>query len=199
MLDDTQFPNLDDFLAQLMPNARLNAAIRALRMLPPDTVTAAAQLESIRSLPAGSQVTAHPNYLPALRQARAGDLSRPRIMALQRDIDRMNVMSPIYTRTRKRDVTGIAQREAHVIDVPITEAERAFYEAVLAHARAQARAHSRSGWIPGFAGMMRERQAASCIAATREYLVEQLRTRAADLEVEESSDEVMPESSTEVP
>ena len=198
LLDDTQFPNLDDFLAQLMPNARLNAAIRALRMLPPDTVSAAAQLESIRSLPAGSQVTAHPNYLPALRQARAGDLSRPRIMALQRDIDRMNVMSPIYTRTRKRDVTGIAQREAHVIDVPITEAERGFYEAVLAHARAQARAHSRSGWIPGFAGMMRERQAASCIAATREYLVEQLRTRAADLEVEESSDEVMPESATEV-
>jgi hypothetical protein len=87
-------------------------------------------------------------------------------------------------------VSGIAHREAYVFNVELTAAEKAFYEAVLEHARAEARASSATGMAPGWAGMMRERQAASSVAATREYLIEHHRTRGADLQVEASSSEI---------
>jgi len=106
----------------------------------------------------------------------------------------MNVISSIYTRTRKRDVAGVAKRQAYVIDVSITEQEKTFYDAVLAHARAQARSRSASGVIPGFVGMMRERQAASCMTATREYF-EELHRGHDNLWVEDSTTDVQPEVS----
>ena len=104
----------------------------------------------------------------------------------------LNVISSIYTRTVKRDVSGAAKRAAHAINVPVTEQEAVFLEAVLVHARAQSKQRSASGWTPGFTGVMRERQAASCITAMREYLEESLRSRSegtgrALLHVEESS------------
>jgi len=193
LLDEAQFPQLADFELQLEPNARLNAAIRALRASPPNAGEAAHELVSIRELEAGVQVTSHPNYTPTIRALGADTLDRNSIVRIQREIDQMNVISSIYTRTRKRDVSGVAKRQAHVIEVPITDAERAFYDAVLAHARAQARQRSKSGWIPGFAGMMRERQAASCMAATREYLVELHKAKRSVLGVEDSSTEVVPD------
>ena len=106
----------------------------------------------------------------------------------------MNVLSSVYTRTRKADVTDVAKRSAHVVSVPLTDQERRFYEAVFEHARAQARARSASGWVPGFAGMMRERQAASCIAAIRELPRHRARRAShATIHVEDSSAEVAPE------
>lgn len=194
LLDETQFPQFADFELQLQPNARLNSAIRSLRKSPPDTVAAARSLNSIRDLEAGAQVTSHPSFGSAVQALERGDLDRGDAVRLQREIDQMNVISSIYTRTRKRDVSGVAKRQAHVIDVPITDRERNFYEAVLADARAQARRRSKTGWIPGFAGMMRERQAASCMTATREYLVELHRAKRSSLGVEESSTDVLPDS-----
>lgn len=194
LLDETQFPQFADFELQLQPNARLNSAIRSLRKSPPDTVAAARSLNSIRDLEAGAQVTSHPNFSSAVQALERGELDRADAVRLQREIDQMNVISSIYTRTRKRDVSGVAKRQAHVIDVPITDQERDFYEAVLADARAQERRRSKTGWIPGFAGMMRERQAASCMTATREYLVELHRVKRSSLGVEESSTDVLPDS-----
>lgn len=194
LLDETQFPQFADFELQLQPNARLNSAIRSLRQSPPDAAAAARSLISIRDLEAGAQVTAHPNYGSAVQTLERGELDRGDAVRLQREIDQMNVISSIYTRTRKRDVSGVAKRQAHVIDVPITDRERDFYEAVLADARAQARRRSKTGWIPGFAGMMRERQAASCMTATREYLVELHRAKRSILGVEDSSTDVVPDS-----
>ena len=191
-IDPSQFADYDDFLAQLAPNARLNAAIRALRTLPPDAPEARRELQAIRGMPAGAQVLAHPNFPYVLRTLDDGPLDREAVVHLQRDIDRMNVLSSIYTRTRKGDISRVARRKAFAIQVPLTDAEQAFYEAVLAHARAQAMARSTTGWIPGFVGMMRERQAASCIAAFREYLREAYRGRA-PLTAEDSSPDVPPD------
>jgi ATP-dependent helicase HepA len=171
LIDDSMFDGFDDFLDQLAPNRHLNAAARALRRRPPDPLTAIGELQAISGLRAAGQVEAHPNYAYVLGRLEHGLGSRDDRIGLQRAIDAMNVLAPIYTRTRKRDVANVAKREAHVIPVAITEAELAFYNAVLEHARAQARAASRTGWIPGFVGMMRERQAASSMAATREYLL----------------------------
>jgi superfamily II DNA or RNA helicase len=190
--DPSQFTDYDDFLAQLAPNARLNAAIRALRTLPPDASEARQELQAIHEMPAGAQVLAHPNFRYVLQALHDGPLDRETVVHLQRDIDRMNVLSSIYTRTRKGDISRVARRKAYAIQAPLTEQERAFYEAVLAHARAQAMARSMTGWIPGFVGMMRERQAASCIAAFREYLREAYGGHAT-LTAEDSSPDVSPD------
>ena len=186
-IDDTQFTQFSDFVLQLQPNAKLNDAIRALRAQPPDLQGAEAALRSVHVLDAGSQVIAHPNYAPAIRSLESGGLGRDGIVRLQREIDQMNVISSIYTRTRKRDVTGVAKRQAHVINVSITAEERTFYDAVLADARAQAKRRSPTGKAPGWAGMMRERQAASCMTATREYLTALYRDRTAELGLEDSA------------
>ena len=192
-IDDTQFTTFDDFIEQLAPNALLNDAIRALRKDPPAIDVARAAIERIPSLPAGAQVTEHPNYAPVLQRLRAnGTWDRSDVVRTQRDIDQMNVMSSVYTRTRKADVTGVARRKAFVVPVPLTTAESDFYAAVLAHARAEAKARGKA-WIPGFTGMMRERQAASCIAATRSYYQELARNRGTLLRVETSSVDVEPE------
>ncbi len=192
-IDETQFQQFADFELQLEPNADLNAAIRALRSHPPDTAAAHRALVAVQDHAAGAQVTAHPNYRPTLRALVRGDLNRDDVVRLQRDIDQMNVISSIYTRTRKRDVTGVAKRQAHVISVPLTEPERDFYNAVLAEARARAHRRSPNGVVPGWTGMMRERQAASCMAATREYLSALFKDHRADLGVEDSSTEVLPD------
>jgi superfamily II DNA or RNA helicase len=139
-------------------------------------------------------VTAHPNYEAVTKALGSPALERDQIVRLQREIDQMNVMSSIYTRTRKRDVTGIAKRQAYVINVPITDAEQAFYDAVLADARAQARQKSATGVIPGWTGMMRERQAASCMTATREYLMALHRDRMTSIQIEDSSTDVAPDT-----
>lgn len=188
-IDDTQFQQFSDFELQLQPNAKLNSAIRSLRELPPDVLTARNELLDVRRLPAAAQVTNHPNYQIVLDGLSNGSPDRPVTIRLQRDIDQMNAISSVYTRTRKRDVTGVAKREAHVLAVEITEQERAFYAAVLAHARAEAMRRSKNGAIPGFIGMMRERQAASSITATREYLTELLKG-SEHLQLEDSSSDV---------
>jgi ATP-dependent helicase HepA len=193
-IDETQFQQFPDFILQLQPNANLNAAIRSLRDVPPDLRGAKDALSGVSHLAAGSQVTAHPNYAPTMRALEGPAIDHEGIIRLQRDIDQMNVMSSVYTRTRKRDVTGVAKRQAHVIHVPITEQEQAFYDAVLAHARAQARQKSKTGSVPGWTGMMRERQAASCMTATREYLVELHKNDATRIGIEDSSTDVAPET-----
>ena len=193
-IDDTLFPTFDDFIEQLAPNGLLNAAIRALRGDPPRLAAAREAIQRIPILPAAEQVTRHPNFHPVLQELDASPESwdRSKIVRIQRDIDQMNVMSAIYTRTKKADVTGVARRKAFVVPVLLTSAEADFYAAVLAHARAEAVAHGKI-WIPGFTGMMLERQAASCLAATRAYYFELSRNRRAPLRVEASTADVEPE------
>lgn len=171
-LDDSRFDNFEDFVGQLEPNALLNAAIRALRTVPPDAAHATALLRDIALMPQASHIVSHPSYAPVMERLGHGPLARRDVVVLQRDIERMNAISSVYTRTKKVDVTDVARRDAKVVRVDIRDDERSFYEAVLAHARAEAKAKSASGWIPGFTGMMRERQAASCMTAIANRFLE---------------------------
>ena len=194
-LDPSQFTSLSDFEEQLKPNSCLNAAIRALRGARPNWTAARAALRGIPLLRAAAQVTAHPNYPSVVHrlEAAGSTTGREEVVRLQRDLDQMNVISSIYARTRKADVSGVAKRKAFVIAVQLTDAEAEFYAAVFAHARAEAGERSRTGMVAGWAGMMRERQAASCIAATRMYYDKHYGTSNDDLQVEESAVDAAPE------
>jgi superfamily II DNA or RNA helicase len=190
-IDDSQFTSFPDFVEQLAPNALLNEAIRALRRDPPGVDAARDAMSRIPGLPAAGQVTGHPNFEPVMHKLSAPGPAMPRdeVVRVQRDIDAMNVMSTVYTRTKKADVTGVAKRKAFTMPVPLGDGERDFYAAVLDHARAEAKAHGKT-WIAGFTGMMRERQAASCMAATRDYYVELARNRHVELGTEAFDDSV---------
>lgn len=63
-------------------------------------------------------------------------------------------------------MTHAAVRAPVTVRIALSPAERAFYDAVLAGARDELRT-TRPG-APGFAAMMRERQAASCLPAYRQ-------------------------------
>jgi SNF2 family DNA or RNA helicase len=194
-LDPAQFSDFDDFLLQLAPNALLNEAIRHLREDPPDLLSARMALGRITSLAAAGQVTSHPTYPLVMKALDTGRLEREELVRLRRDIDSLNMLSAIYTRTKKGDVSRVARRKAFALKVQATDQEQEFLAAVLAHARAQARARSGSGWAPAFAGIMRERQAASCITAMREYLEEGMKLKAGSgsapvLGVEQSATEL---------
>lgn len=79
---------------------------------------------------------------------------------------KLNTLASVFTRTRKREVTHAAVRAPVTVRIALSPAERAFCDAVLAGARDELRT-TRPG-APGFAAMMRERQAASCLPAYRQ-------------------------------
>lgn len=110
----------------------------------------------------------------------------PSRVALQRDLLDLNTLSAVFTRTRKREVSQAAVRAAFTITVDLLPEERAFYEGVVLHVRRQLRQTISSSAI-GFAQVMKERQAASCLAATREYFEAQVKfPRRESMQVERS-------------
>ncbi len=126
------------------------------------------------------------------------DLARPAFRAeLAASLERINLLGHVITRTRKRDVQmERPRREVHPEKVPMTDAERAFYEYVTDVTREYA---FRRGISDGFLLAMPQRQVCSCPAAfARAWLgedsslVEDMAEQIAE-EYEEIDDEGEPE------
>jgi superfamily II DNA or RNA helicase len=92
------------------------------------------------------------------------DLGSPAFRAeLAASLERINLLGHVITRTRKRDVQmERPRREVHPEKVPMTDAERAFYEYVTEVTRDYA---FRRGLSDGFLLAMPQRQVCSCPAA----------------------------------
>ena len=91
------------------------------------------------------------------------------IVALQRDLSRLNSFAHILTRTRKREVTERApERKAHTIEVMWSAAEAHVYRLVTDYVIRRQRGGN-WGAFALFATMMPQRQVASCIQAMLEY------------------------------
>ncbi len=100
--------------------------------------------------------------------AEANPQSRRATVEIQRNLAEMNLLSRVFSRTRRRDVHIGSERFAVVKKVELTAAERGFYDAVLDFVR--------STYLKGgkdtallFGLMMPQRQLASCIPAMVEY------------------------------
>jgi superfamily II DNA or RNA helicase len=179
------FQSYDLFEAQLRPNAHLNRAIHALGQRPPDRVSALAHLEELRGVPFSEGIVRNPFFEEATRALADGKPSSPReVVTMRRDLQLLNTIGHVYTRTKKRDVTGVAKRQAKTVEVVLTPPEREFYESVMEWVRASTR-RSTGGWgVVGFNLVNRERQAASCMPAARDYLVDLVRQHFSDLAME---------------
>lgn len=111
----------------------------------------------------------HPLYAETLRLLSESDpTSRRATVEIQRNLAEMNLLSRIFSRTRRRDVHIGTERVAVVKKVAMTPAERGFYEAVLEFVRSSYLKEGKD-WALLFGLMMPQRQLASCIPAMVEY------------------------------
>lgn len=179
------FTDYAQFEQQLRPNAYLNRAIQALGRTPEPDVAAAIQLlEALPGVPYANAIVRNPAYTQSVERLGIGRALTPaEIIAMRRDLQLLNTIGHVYTRTKKRDVVGVAKREAHTVEVTLTDAEAAYYQAVIAWVRASSRSASNWG-VLGFNLINRERQAASCIPASMQYFDQLLRTRLSILEMD---------------
>lgn len=180
------------FKAQIEPNEAVNRAARYLAA--GNTRAAEHALRQVERSKLRDRFLRNPYYHEVLHRLRNGVATdRDRVM-LQRELYELNTLSNIFTRTRKREVMQAAVRAAYTICVDLTPNERRFYQAVLASV--QQELSLRSG-AQSFASIMKERQAASCLAALREALLEADQGQMVpNLNIDQSAFDVLNDSST---
>ncbi|MCC6174553.1 MAG: DEAD/DEAH box helicase family protein [Chloroflexi bacterium] len=190
LLSPRDFTDPGTFEQQIKPNQFINQAARLLGAGEP--AQALGELRNVEWTIMARRFRADPLYqsvledLAALQQKAECDRSRGEIVALRQRLLDLNTLSAVFTRTRKREVAESALRDARSITVPLTPAERAFYDGFLEHVREDL-ARRRDDNVAAFAIVMRERMAASCLPAVRDKL-DKVRPRGhADLGVERSA------------
>ncbi len=134
LLDEREFPDEATAEERFRQNEPIVSAQRFIAAGPQYAKDALAEVEKAATL---SMVEGHP-LLPRIRETLASvaagptpEAERRLLMQAQRDLAELNLLSHIFTRTRKRDAkTEVAVREAHAVSVSFTPEERTFYEAV---------------------------------------------------------------------
>lgn len=128
--------------------------------------SSAAEILTYVNRAAGTDLLRNSRQLAALLEAPPTDedLARPAFRAeLAASLERINLLGHVITRTRKRDVQmERPRREVHPEKIPMTEAERSFYEYVTEVTRDYA---WRRGISDGFLLATPQRQVCSCPAA----------------------------------
>lgn len=186
ILDEGQFEDRQEFTQLLEPNVCINRACQALSTDPSSFAKALNILRQVEDTTQSRRYTGNPlyhNICERLQETPNPDYID--VAEIQRGLQQINTFAPIFNRTTKREVrTGIVRRST-VIDVTLTPEERNFYESVLEFSRKQNDAFSNSN--VSFASVQRERQAASCITAAREYILGAIDDPKTDLQIEASN------------
>jgi superfamily II DNA or RNA helicase len=195
LLSPEEFSNPDLFEEQVRPNEFINRAIRLTAAGQPRQ--ALFELKNVEQSVLRDRFLRNPYYKETVERLTHVDktTSLSERVAVQWELMELNTLSSIFSRTRKREVTHGAVRAPFTVRVALTPAERRLYEAVLQRARAEIRLTGPGA--TGFAAIMKERQAASCLPAMRNKLAEAAAARSTfqlDLELSaydlDESDEV---------
>ncbi len=183
LLIPEDFPDAALFEEQMRPNAAIYRAMRHVQA--GELREAAAALRQVETTALAGRYRTDPTYRETLQ--RLNDLAgNPEACTVKEWVDlqwkltELHTLSRILTRTRKREIQDAAKRAPYSICVSLSPEEREFYEAVLANARETA--FRRGAGALGFS-IMRERQAASCLAAFRRQLEERTSSISRDIEV----------------
>lgn len=190
LLAPDEFESAELFDRQVEPNAHINRAAKLVAA--GDFCGARGELAQVERTALRDRFLRNPYYRDVLDRLGAADptMSLADRVALQRELLGLNTLASVFTRTRKREVAHAAQRDPHAVQVTLTPAEYAFYAGVLDLAKREVRAAG-VGAV-GFAAAMKERQAASCLAALRETFEEAAKKRhAAVIAVERSAFEML--------
>ena len=157
------------FTRMITDNAPIVEAVGLLRAkFPPDLGECKQVLTRVEKGVLRERFLGNPEYKDALTALQEADpADRSQIVQLQRKLTGLNVLSSIFTRTRKREVETRTIREAKAWPVKWTEEERAIYDTVTLAVLSSAHAGI-TGPLSMFLLMMPQRQVASCIPAAAE-------------------------------
>jgi superfamily II DNA or RNA helicase len=180
-----EFNSFDTFEEQVKPNEFINLALQRIR----NGETPIQILEAISKVESTSQnerFTNNTNYqfCKKLLMGKT-NLNRDEIILLQRKLSELNVLSQIYTRTKKKEIDIKSPvREPITLEVEFSKEEMEFYNLV---SSLFLRLHP--GCPPGFLLQMPQRQVASCIPASIEYLRDIHKNGIIDISKEDTYDE----------
>lgn len=167
------FDSLEGFELTLEPNRHINRATQLLAA--GKAKEALAELVQVESRSMSSRFLNNPFYQEVKSRLQKTEPSFDDRAISEKYLLDLNTLAHVFTRARKRDVQEQPPiRHAIALKVAFTAQERRFYNAVIDYVRYQFTFANRSGWASGFAVIMRERQAASCISAVKKYFSELL-------------------------
>ena len=165
VMDEGQFNNFLEFEQMRDPNIHINRASQTLSINPDSYVPALETLRNVERTTQKDRFLTNPLYRNLCdRLANPAHPGHRELVELQRDLQQLNTFAPIFNRTTKRDVSPGVRRTSYVIDVELTPEEKMFYDSFLEFLKL------RSTGILGI--IQRERAAASCIAAARDYILD---------------------------
>ena len=171
ILDEGAIPDHYTFEQFLAPATVLNESMSLLGQSTQQQQDTLSRLRGIVHSPVGVAISRNPEYkniIGLLSEKR--ELTRAELIDTKHRLAALSPLSSIINRTKKRDVGAGALRDAHMLSVELTENERTLYDLVLRYTRLE-HSYSNRGTPPGFALVMKERQAASCLPAIRESFI----------------------------
>ena len=172
LLDDSEFDDLEVFQDRLRANEPVVEAQRLARAIPPPVEEIRNRIDSLGMGGRETFFGGNPIHKRIRRQLNAppnpdSDSGHAWAADLQHDLEELSLLSHVFSRTKKRDVFADATiRTASVISVDLTLQEHEFYNAVTEFVRDNA--PEGQGAIQYFAIMGAQRQAASCMPASRD-------------------------------
>lgn len=159
-----EFDNFNAFEQLLVPNQFINRAAGILAT--GDHHQALAELQKVERTAIRRRFTGNPYYRQIVGKLQQPTLNANDLISAQRRLVELNTLANIFTRTRKREIAEKSPvRRAFTLTVNFTPAEAAFYQEMIEHVRQEFK--RQHGFLIGWATVMRERQAASCISAAR--------------------------------
>ncbi len=184
LLEPEAFPDAVSFEAQLRANRPVLEALGALRSSPPDLRGARKHLERLAAEPLTAPLAAGPFFQGIRDRLEADTIARrDDLVELQRDVSELSLTAHVISRTRKAEVLpDRPTREAISQRVPLSVAERAFYDSVAELCRVVAPASN--AWGQEMGALMAFRYTASCIPAALRYFRDRLGAAGADFRKE---------------
>ena len=180
-----EFDNFDTFKEQVKPNEYINLALRKISNKE-EISSILSALKNIETTTQSSRFLSNPNYMQCINVLETSrELGNKEIIFLQRKLNELNVLTQIYTRTKKKEINiKNPIREPVTIKVDFSEQEKLFYNKV-----SDLFLKLNPDCPPGFLLQMPQRQVASCIPAAKEYLKDIYKSGMIDLAKEDNIDD----------
>lgn len=178
ILDEGEFNDFQVFEQLREPNIHINRASAILSTDPSSYAPALEELQKVERTVQRERFVKNPFYQNICdRLTNPTDPGYKELVGLKRDLQQINTFAPVFNRTTKRDVASGVMRDAYVINVDLRPDEKALYDSVMELSLQQ------SGIL---ASIQRERQAASCISAARDYFADLMENPNAEIHAESS-------------
>ena len=179
ILDDEEFPDLYTVDSRFRENEPIVRAQICMGQIPPNVSDAIRFLKQIEHHP---RIKGHPVFdelMENLEEIKSSQKQihhyRGLVLQAQRNLAELNLISHIFSRTRKREVqTSIAVRKAFPLRLKFSKLEKQFYDAVTDYVRAESEERMDSPLIQQWILNMPQRRMASSIPAMVEYYKENL-------------------------